>query len=161
MVKFFRYQVVIIGLGEGKGRYYFFSVDQWVLYSFPLGKKCLYLAESQTENEYSCLYIHTHEHNICIHTNVKVAIVLELFHNLTYKRCREWVANSLMINCGVLQVSFEYDLTPSLSTKLLMNWTEALYEEAVKTMYCFIHYNKFNFRKWGNLIFMSPQKAVY
>lgn len=53
MIKFFRYQIVIIGLGDRGELLGFFSLDQWVLFSFPLGTNCLYLESSFYGGEFN------------------------------------------------------------------------------------------------------------
>lgn len=54
MIKFFRYQIVIIGL-EDRGALlcWFFSLDQWGLFSFPLGTNRLYLESSFYGGEFN------------------------------------------------------------------------------------------------------------
>lgn len=61
MIKFFRYQIAIIGLGD-RGTLLVISLDQLVLFSFPLGTNYLhqssfFLVESLIVNEYRCLYM--------------------------------------------------------------------------------------------------------
>lgn len=53
IMKIVRYHIVIVGLVDRKALL-FFPLDQWFLFSFPLGTNCLYLESSLYFGEINC-----------------------------------------------------------------------------------------------------------